>query len=78
MVGSVEAYHIHMHVPDVFVATVLERDGDGSRPCSPSRMDQRTRFLTHMRKALRDRDGDLELRSLRRGTLQMHNKAGVQ
>ena len=83
VVGRIEAYHIHMTVPNLFAATAINKWLEKRKRSSEGTLFRftngyrRTKFLTNMRKALKASNTDLELRSLRRGTLQMYNRAGI-
>ena len=85
VVGRIAAYHVHVAVPasDELSRIILRKwMSQRRRSRSPTLFDfrngyHRTKFLTLMRMALRSQNNALELRSLRRGTLQMLSRAGV-
>ena len=81
VIGRIQAYHIHFRITNDDANTTVHKllqDRQGHESLFEfSNGYRRTKFLTTIRTALREVDPDLELRSLRRGTLQMYAKAGV-
>ena len=85
VVGRIEAYHIHFRIAHkddddeagTAVLKLLKERANHSHLFEFTNGYQRTKFLSTIRSALREQDDRLELRSLRRGTLQMYNRAGV-
>ena len=82
VIGRVEAYHIHFTVSDPETATFLnewitkQTPHDGLLFPLPTRA-ARSSFLRSMTQALKVSDNALELKSLRRGTLQAYCRAGA-
>ena len=80
VVGRIEAYHIHVNIPNQYdfdvVNTWLEKKHHGRFVFAPS-MQARRKVIAVVREALRTVDKGLELRSLRRGTLQTYHAAGI-
>ena len=81
VIGKIEAYHIHFRVPDDNAEAIIERHAEERRGhrflFEFASAYRRTRFITTIASALRVSNGNLELRSLRRGSLQTLHKRGV-
>ena len=83
VIGKVEAYHIHFRVPNKKALEAIKKyhlsrkRGKHKQLFEFASAYRRSQFLTRIRQALREVDPSLELRSLRRGSLQTYAEAGV-